>query len=137
MKKIVLSALVFFCAIANAQNVHVQSQQIGTGEPAPRVTVGEHLAYHVADGYYHVPQHLAMYPTAGVIWTRVVQVECDKVGSDLKCDGYNWEPVKGRAEYLMVLPVLRKATEPVKCCEAQPPAPIIILKEVPAKKQGG
>lgn len=116
--------------------VPVLRNQLGTGAPAPVLTVGTETAIYVDDGYYHLPQHLSGYPTAAVLWPRVVEVECDKVGDRLVCDGYHWTPRLGRAEYVMLLPRLRQPPPPpapppvVRCCEPQ-----VIYREVPVKKK--
>jgi len=119
---------------------------LGAGTPAPMITVGNEKAVLVDDGYYHIPQYLPLYPTAGVIWPRIVEVECDKVKGELVCDGYSWLPKLGRGEYIMIMPKMRvKPEEPViprnvpppACCVAPPVERVItIIREVPAKKKG-
>lgn len=80
------------------------------------------------DNYIHVPQYMPYYPTAAVIWPRVVEVPCEKTeAGELRCEGYNWTPAMGRGEYLFFVPKVRN--------EPLPPAPpVIIYKEVPVKK---
>ena len=140
MKKVI--ALLAFCAVSGAfaqasnevvantgartdlQTLPVIRNQLGTGTPAPMITVGNETAVYVDDGYYHIPQYLPTHPTAATIWPRVVEVECDKVDGKVVCDGYHWLPKMGRAEYIMIIPRMR-----VK------PEPVIVLKEVPVKKK--
>jgi hypothetical protein len=109
----------------------VLRNQLGTGHPAQMITIGTEKADYVDDGYYHPKQYMPNYPTAAVIWPRVVQVECDKVKGELVCDGYNWSPAMGRGEYLFVMPHLRNTPEPVI---VQGP-PVIVYKEVVVKKK--
>lgn len=117
-------------ASKDLQTLPVIRNQLGTGSPAPMITVGTETAVYVDDGYYHIPQYLPNHPTAGTIWPRVVEVECDKVGEKIVCEGYHWLPKLGRAEYIMILPRM-KAIAPVP--KAAPP--IIIYREVPVKKK--
>jgi hypothetical protein len=140
MKKVIaLLALVamssaFAATVTNTGNskdlatIPVIRNQLGTGTPASRITVGNEVATYVDDGYYHIPQYMPSFPTAREIWPRVVNVECDKVHGEVVCDGYHWTPAMGRGEYIMIIPHLRDA--PVQ------PKPIIVYKEVPIKKKG-
>jgi hypothetical protein len=126
---------VFAQGVSNSSNlsdltVDVVRNQLGAGVPAPMITVGTETAVYVDDGYYHIPQYLPNHPTAGTIWPRVVEVECDKVDGKIVCEGYHWLPKLGRAEYIMILPRM-KAIAPVP--KAAPP--IIVYREVPAKKK--
>lgn len=138
MKKLILLTFALAAAgvFAAETSVSVKNAQIGTGTPAQTITVGDTAANLVADGLYHVPQYLPYNPTAGTFPTRVIEVECDSVMNELKCDGFNWVPAMGRAEYLMIKPVMRveKAAE-ITPASPIPPAPIFILKEVPVKKK--
>lgn len=116
----------------------VARNQLGTGTPAPLITVGTETAVLVDDGYYHIPQQLAGYPTAAVIWPRVVEVECEKVGEKVVCDGYHWSPRLGRAEYVLLLPRLKAPPPqpPTRCCEkVVTPPPVVIYREVPVKRK--
>ena len=80
--------------------------------------------------YYSVPQYLPYYPTAAVIWPRVVEVPCEQ-GADGKmiCEGYNWTPAMGRAEYLFIMPKLKKAPTVTNTIINN-----TVIKEVPVKK---
>lgn len=67
----------------------------------------------------HAPQYLPYYPTAGVVWPRVEELQCREVSGAVVCDGYEWKPAMGRAEYLYVKPVIQKPvqTPPPKIIE--------------------
>ena len=122
-------------ARADLQTLPVQRNQLGTGTPAPMITVGTETAVYVDDGYYHIPQYLPNYPTAGVIWPRVVEVQCEKINDRIVCEGYNWAPKLGRGEYIMIIPRL-KAEQPVpRNVVVQAPPPVIIYREVPRKRK--
>ena len=114
------------------QTLPVIRNQLGTGTPAPRLTVGTENARYVDDGYYHVPQDMPYYPTAAVIWPRVVELQCEKIKGNLVCEGYHWAPKLGRGEYLFVVPKLKEVPAPTI---VQAP-PIVIYKEVPRKPKG-
>lgn len=146
MKKVI--ALLALCAVSGAfaqasndiansgaridlQTLPVIRNQLGTGTPAPMITVGDETAVYVDDGYYHIPQYLPNHPTAATIWPRVVEVECDKVNGKIVCDGYHWLPKLGRAEYIMIIPKMREKPAPIIVKE-----PVIVYKEVPVKKKG-
>lgn len=147
-KALIVSAALIASAAAFAQQVPsntgagkelatvpVLRNQLGTGTPAPMVTVGTENARLVDDAYYHVPQDMPYYPTAAVIWPRVVEVQCDNVGGKVLCDGYHWQPKYGRAEYLFIVPVARNTPQPVVVPPVVVP-PVVIYKEVPVKKKG-
>ena len=114
------------------QTLPVIRNQLGTGTPAPMLTVGTENARYVDDGYYHVPQDMPYYPTAAVIWPRVVELQCEKIKGNLVCEGYHWAPKLGRGEYLFVVPKLKEVPAPTI---VQAP-PIVIYKEVPRKPKG-
>lgn len=142
--KQVLSALLLLATSAFAlgntnesvvnETTIVTRKQLGTGSPAQTLTVGNQNANYVADGYYHVPQDLPYYPTAGIIWPRIVELECEKVKGELVCEGYHWQPKLGRGEYLFVVPRLKVIAPPVIAPLVIAP-PVIIYKEVPYKKK--
>lgn len=104
--------------------VPVIREQLGTGTPAPMVTVGTEWAKIVDDGYYHTPQQMAGFPTAATIWPRVVEVPCTLGEHGVVCEGYNWTPKMGRGEYLFIKPVYK-----------EPPVPQIIVKETVVEKR--
>lgn len=141
MKKLLaLTAVLLISVSAYAQTaemvignaVPVKREQLGTGTPAPKVTVGAEWAKIVDDGYYHTPQQMAGFPTAATIWPRVVEVQCALGEHGVVCDGYNWTPKLGRGEYLFIKPVYKEAPAPIIVKETT----IIekkILVEVPVK----
>lgn len=69
--------------------------------------------------YYHSPQYMVGYPSAGVIWPRIVEVLCEKVNNALVCDGYNWTPAMGRGEYLFVTPTIKRNAKAVEYTEVK------------------
>jgi hypothetical protein len=144
MKRVILilalaSSAVLAQGVPNSNNLGditlpVIRNQLGTGTPAPTITVGVENARYVDDGYYHVPQDMPYYPTAAVIWPRVVELECEKIHGNLVCEGYHWLPKLGRGEYLFVVPKLKEVAKTV-IVHTPPPPPIVIYKEVPVKKK--
>ena len=88
----------------------------------------------IGKNIFQVPQYLPYYPTAAVIYPRVVNVTCVE---GQEC-GYNWSPELGRAEYLYIQKTVvaaPKAPEPVIVEKIVPGPERIILKEVPPKKK--
>ena len=72
------------------------------GEPG-----GYENAERVLGDVYHVPQFLPGYPTSATLWPRVIDVPCTRAaGGEIQCQGYQWLPKYGRAEYLFFRPVL-------------------------------
>jgi hypothetical protein len=119
---------------ASAQQVGVIRNELGSGTPG---TEGYERAIPVAPGddILHAPQYMPFYPTAGVIWPRVVEVPCVRSGDVLKCEGYQWQPKLGRGEYLFIKPIITEAPAPVAPQLIIREVPIVILKEVPVKKK--
>lgn len=111
-------------AATAADSVAVGNSVLGSGTPG---AAGSTEATPVMDGMYHAPQYMPGSPTAATIYPRVVDVNCTKVGGMVKCDGYDWSPDMGRAEYLMIRPKMAPAPKVVY-------KPVIIYKEVPVKK---
>lgn len=108
-----------------ADAVVLVRQQLGSGTPGftsfePATSMGE--------GIYHAPQYLSAYPTAGTLWPRVIDVQCDKTVKGYVCDGYNWLPAMGRGEYLYIRPSLRPVPRIV---EKLVPTPVIVEKPYP------
>jgi hypothetical protein len=62
----------------------------------------------------------------------VVDVKCTKAGEVLTCEGYHWTPEMGRAEYLLVHPVVVEPPKPKVIVKEK-----IVYKEVPVKAGGG
>jgi hypothetical protein len=117
-KFIAAAALAVTLAPAIGQ-VQIGRSPLGSGEPGQS---GLENATLVFDNVYHVPQYMPGFPTAATLWPRVVEVPCRRVGAGLQCDGYNWTPRMGRAEYLFFVPVLVSGT-PVSITDP-PPAPV-------------
>lgn len=134
MNKLVISlvmAVLTLPAFADEQtviaNVTVQRNDLGTGVPGLK---GVEVAHVMPEGTYHVPQYLPGTPTAATLYPRVVEVSCVRNSdSSLKCDGYNWTPDMGRAEYLLVKPHVIEPVQPVII-----ERPVTVLKEVSCKK---
>lgn len=119
MMKLTLTALLL-CLCVTAKAFDVEGKPMGT--------------YNIGEEYFSVPQYLPGHPTAATIWPRVVEIQCDRTTTgDLTCDGYNWSPDMGRAEYLFVTPVIRKEKEPIVNTIVLDREKII-YKEVPQKK---
>jgi hypothetical protein len=140
MKQALVIALLLISSSVLAQQqreVRIERRALGSGTPAITNTVGIERAVPVADNYLHAPQYLPGYPTAAVIWPRVVEVNCIEDAGKLNCDGYNWRPDLGRGEYLFIVPRIAKPPQVI-----EKPIPFVverevvreILKEVPAKK---
>lgn len=114
--------------------VVVVRHQLGSGTPG---FIGVEPATHLGEGIYHAPQYMPQYPTAAVLWPRVLDVQCQEEGKRFVCDGYNWIPALGRGEYLYIRPVVAEPVEPVIVTKE---VPVIIerkiLVEVPVKKKG-
>jgi hypothetical protein len=108
--------------------VLVNREVLGSGTPG--LTGFEDNVYAFGDGTYFAPQYLPGTPTAGTIYPRVVDVRCTEVDEVVKCEGYHWTPDMGRAEYLLVHPIIVKAPKPVI-----KEVPVIVYKEVPVKKK--
>lgn len=116
------------------KSIPVIRNQLGTGTPASVITVGIENARYVADNYYHVPQYMPNYPTAAVIWPRVIDLECERVEGQVRCNGYHWLPEMGRGEYLFVTPRIKEPVAPVIVTLPAPP-PVIVYKEVKKKRE--
>ena len=137
MKKLLTLALLTVSVTVYAENsIIIERRQLGSGTPAPAVTTGTQWANSVNDGMYHVPQYLPGFPTAATIWPRTITTPCVRTPTgQLTCNGYNWSPSYGRAEYLFVTPEI---VQPPQVIKEQVQVPVIIyrevLKEVPIKK---
>ena len=102
---VLAAAAVLDCA---AQPLTIERLPLGSGEPGQ---AGFENAQPVAidENVYHVPQYLPGFPTAATLWPRIIQVRCRQTPSLLQCDGYQWVPAFGRAEYLYFVPVIEPA----------------------------
>jgi hypothetical protein len=145
MKK-ALFALAFISAAAiaaeNETSVTAPRQEAFVNEPVPagslvvlRVPLGAGTpgqsdlqpATYVGEGLWHAPQYLPAFPTAAEIWPRTVTATCEKEADRYVCDGFNWLPGFGRAEYLFIQPVVKIKVQPPTVVERT------IIKEVPVK----
>jgi hypothetical protein len=130
MKKLLalaVTTLVAGTAFANPA-VLIQQRAYGSGTPGTPGTQGTPVVVMteatsaLPDGLYYAPQYLPGYPTAAVIWPRVVDVECAKTkAGNVACEGYNWLPEYGRGEYLLIRPHVK----------AEP----LVVKAVPVVKK--
>jgi hypothetical protein len=109
--------------------------QLGNGTPAPMITVGVESARYVDDNYYHTPQYMPMYPTAAVIWPRVIELECERDKNGVLCEGYHWLPEMGRGEYLFVVPKFKAPSQSVIVRETIREVPYPVLVERKKKKE--
>lgn len=91
----------------------VTRKSLGLGTPASMITAGNEQAVFVDDDYFHAPQDMPFYPTAAVIWPRVVDLLCDRLNDQVVCEGFHWQPALGRAEYLFVTPRIKEVKPPV------------------------
>lgn len=139
MRMLIIAALVIFPSAgslllpdsAHAQmnniavaNVAIERRAFGSGLPGE---AGYEPAQPVFNDIYHAPQYLPGYPTSSSIWARVIDVPCRSVGGEIQCEGYNWIPEMGRAEYLYFRPVVmvNTAVSPAGAGPLfEPPAPI-------------
>lgn len=135
MKKILVSLLVLISSLAFAQVVVIKNEVLGSGQPG--LTSAESAtAVDIREGIFHAPQYMPSYPTAAVIWARVIEVPCVKATVGIKCDGYTWRPEYGRAEYLFIKPVMVTIAPPTVITNTViKEVPVVVLKEVPAKKK--
>ena len=93
------------CAAVSAQTVQIERAPLGSGEQITEPGKYEN-AQSVYEGIYHAPQYMPGYPTAAVIWPKIIAVPCTKENDKITCRGYTWIPEYGRAEYLYFVPVL-------------------------------
>lgn len=139
MKKLLALAMMLLTfasvsiAAPSTPDLPVIVNQLGSGTPAPMISVGTEAAKYVDDGYYHTPQYMPNFPTAATIWPRVVEVDCVNEKTGVVCDGYNWSPKMGRGEYLFVVPRLKQAVQPILVPVPGPTTVITVIKEVPVK----
>ena len=89
-----------------AMKVSISREALGSGTPG---SVGLENATLWDMNLYHAPQYLPGYPTAAAIYPRAINIQCVQNPSGLSCKGYNWLPEMGRAEYLLVRPVIVKS----------------------------
>ena len=135
---------VSFSTFAN-ETINIDAKALGSGTPAATITQGTNSATLINDSMWHTPQYLPGYPTAAVIWPRVITVPCTETATNqLKCSGYHWKPEYGRAEYLFISPQIILTSVPVSNTQiilertVIKEVPVIVkqdvIKEVPVKK---
>lgn len=121
MKKLIsVLALALATGAVFAQDVTINRRPLGSGQPG--TTGVESVTRWSSDspGIYQLQQYMPGYPTAAPLWARAVDVQCTKNASTgkLACEGYEWQPKYGRAEYLFANVVI-----------AVPPEPKVIVTE--------
>ena len=121
---------------ASAHETVVINNEEGIGTPAATGKLGTESAkvWDSTREIYHVPQYMPGYPTAAVIFPRVVDVECKQNGSTLLCKGYHLLPEDGRGEYLMIHPVVREEPKP-SVVVVEKTVPVTVIKEVEVKRK--
>lgn len=135
MKKLILMlAATGFALSSMAQEVTVMRNELGSGAQG---ISGFEIAGKWDNNIFHAPQFMPGHPTAATLWPRVVDVECVKISTGLRCKGYNWSPDMGRGEYLMIRPVLAPEPKVVERVVVVPGPTITkeVLVEVPPKKK--
>jgi hypothetical protein len=119
IRKLIALPCALWLGTACAQ-VEIGRAFLGSGQPG---AMGFENASAVSNDVYHAPQYLPGLPTAATIYPRVMEVLCRASGAGLQCDGYNWLPSMGRAEYLFFTPVIAAAA-PVAALAPELPAPV-------------
>lgn len=128
-------------AVNNQPAVFIKNEQMGSGAPAVQVTMGSSIAQYWGDGLYFIPGYYPGYPTAAVMWPRVIEVPCVKNDDgSLSCQGYEIysQQAGNRGEFILFKPVIQAPAKPVAptiveihnkcgCCE-QKPLPVIKKK---------
>jgi len=118
-------------AFANAPPILIQEHSFGSGLPGS--TGATQSTSSLPDGLFYAPQYLPGYPTAAIIWPRVIDVNCTTIPTgEVKCDGYNWVPEYGRGEYLLIRPTIVQPIEP-KVIEVVLPQPPRVIKKKKAE----
>lgn len=110
------------CTQAFALDVGILRNEYGSGTPGVQ---GLENATPMGNDLYHAPQYMPSYPTAATIWPRVVDVPCVKTVKGLQCQGYEWQPKLGRAEYLYFRPVVKEQS-----AKLDTPVPLVLLPKV-------
>ena len=136
MKKLITTLTLMAVACASMAQVAVSREESGSGTPG---AIGYENALKWDNDIFHAPQYMPGYPTAAIIYPRVVEVECVHAGSVVHCKGYNWLPELGRGEYLMIRPVMKANPHPTVVTNTivkEVPVVREVIVEVPAKKKG-
>lgn len=133
MRKLTLLALCLFATVAVAQTPSLERLPFGSGQPGMK---GFENSIAMDNNVFFAPQYMPDHPTAATIWPRVVEVPCKQGPKGLLCEGYNWTPKMGRAEYLFFRPVVIAPTPPAPCCVVQAPPQIIReIREVEVERK--
>ncbi|MDB5868217.1 MAG: hypothetical protein JWP96_549 [Polaromonas sp.] len=103
MKKLILLMISTACSGWLFAQVDIDRIPLGSGIPGNN---GVENATRWDMDIYHAPQYMPGYPTAATLFPRAINVLCVKHENGLRCKGYNWLPEMGRAEYLMIRPIL-------------------------------
>lgn len=98
----------------SVSSFEVERLPFGSGTPGAAGMTGTEAASPVADGLYHVPNHMPGFPTAATIWPRELPLECevDPASGEPTCHGYRVLPTVGRGEYIFVRPYAKAAPPP-------------------------
>lgn len=105
MKKPILLLILLCCSGWGLAQVNIDRTPLGSGAPGNE---GVENAIEWDLNLYHAPQYMPGYPTAATIFPRAISVLCLQKEAGLHCKGYNWVAEMGRAEYLMIRPVIVK-----------------------------
>jgi hypothetical protein len=93
-----------YISSVRAEDVYVEHHALGSGDPS---AAGYEHGYAMPDNLVHVPGYLPGYPTAAIVWPRIVDVACRDDGGKVLCNGYNINQyTAGRGEYLFSNPVM-------------------------------
>ena len=137
IKQIAIMVFAATAALVQAQElasvVGIDRAVLGSGTPGKG---GIEVAQPVLQNdIFHAPQYMPYYPTAAVIYPRVVDVPCAKTPSgDVICDSYSWQPKMGRGEYLFFTPhFTAPVVQPTPQVVVVPGPTVTIIKEVPRK----
>lgn len=143
MKKtfILMAALAVSSTAFAAGDVNVTRKGLGLGTPSTKfsnVGVENAVPVNTSPEVLFVPKYLPHYPTAAVIWPRIVEVPCKETVGVLQCEGFHWTPDMGRGEYLFITPKVVAEQKPVEKI-----VPVVVervvekkvLVEVPVKKK--
>lgn len=108
---LVAAAMAAAAGAQPAPQLQIERRVLGSGEPG-QAGFENAVPVAIGDNVYHGPQYLPGYPTAATLWPRIVQVRCSRGQNLLQCEGYQWTPALGRAEYLYFVPVIVPAGNP-------------------------
>ena len=107
MKKLIFPLIFFVCSGMVFAQLKIDRTPLGSGTPG---NDGVENAVQWDLDIYHAPQYMPGYPTASTIFPRTITVSCVENENGIRCKGYNWLPEMGRAEYLMIRPIIVKET---------------------------